>query len=267
MRRPRRNVDVRCGPEVGPAFEPRRERLRKSIGRFLERPVHAVIREPGDPEPRESAGVDPGEGLEVQGHVEGEAVVGAASPHAEAEGGDLRSVEVDAGSAPATLGPQPRLEQEVEHALLEEVHEVPHPEARAPEIDERVGHDLAGAVKGHLAPAVALHYRNVAGREKVFAAPRLPQREQRGVLDEPQLVFLLFTAVIGELAHRIEHRRVGLHAETAHAQHRARRGDPGRGLVRPHDPGRFPWPARLRPSFAGEGVETPRSAGAWTEGR
>ena len=73
--------------------------------------------------------------------------------------------------------------------------------ASAPQVQQRVGHHLAGAVVGDLAAAVGAHHGDVAGAEHVFVAPGHALREHRRVLDQPEFVVGLGAARGGEGAH------------------------------------------------------------------
>ena len=56
------------------------------------------------------------------------------------------------------------------------------------QVDQRIGHDLAGAVVGDLPAAVGADDRNVAGHQHVLGLAGLAQGEDRIVLEQPQLV-------------------------------------------------------------------------------
>ena len=68
------------------------------------------------------------------------------------------------------------------------VTKVADAEAGALQVDERIHHQLPGAVIGHLAAAIDLHHGNVAGREQVRAARVHAEREHRRMLEKPDLV-------------------------------------------------------------------------------
>ena len=73
------------------------------------------------------------------------------------------------------------------------------------QVEHQVADDLAWAVIGHLAAAVALDDRYVTGGKQVLRPPRLPLREHGGVLGEPQFVRRRVASGVGERAHRPEH--------------------------------------------------------------
>ncbi len=93
------------------------------------------------------------------------------------------------------------------------------------QVQQRVQHDLAGAVVGHLAAAVDVQHRDVAGHQHVFGLAGLAEGEHRVVLDQPQFVGGGLVARVGEGLHRAPHRLVGLAAQVADLRNRQRRGD------------------------------------------
>ncbi len=72
--------------------------------------------------------------------------------------------------------------------MLERRDQVANAEPGAPQVDERVDHELAGAVVGDLAATVDLHDRDVPRREQVFRRSIQAQRKNAFVLREPDLV-------------------------------------------------------------------------------
>ena len=63
------------------------------------------------------------------------------------------------------------------------------------QVDQRIGHELAGAVVGDLAAAIGAHHRDVAGRQHVLGLAGLAEGEDRIVLDQPQLVVAVVAAL------------------------------------------------------------------------
>ena len=154
--------------------------------------------------------------VEVAVDVERHAVKAGAAANAQADAGELDPIHVDArriaaaGRFDAVPGAQ------VDDALFQAAHEIAHAQARAPQIDERVDHELAGSVVGHLAAAVDLDHRDVAGREQVFRLGVEPERKHALVLAEPDLVGRRLVASVGEFLHRPPDRFIDLQAEFAH---------------------------------------------------
>src|SRR5690606_15418584 len=68
---------------------------------------------------------------------------------------------------------------------------------------------LPRAVIGHLSAALGTHDGDVAGCVKVLGARRMPQREYRRMLDQPDLVAGVGRAVERERLHRLQGRQVG----------------------------------------------------------
>src|SRR5690606_23501520 len=165
-----------------------------------------------------AAGVDAVEGRQVHGDVEGQAVEAAAVAHPDAERGDLGAIHVDARGALAALAADAPAGQGVDDRLLDPAHVLAHAEAQAAQVQERVGHQLAGAVVGDLAAAIHLEHRDVAGRQQVLQPTGLAEGEDGVVLDQPQLVGRGLVAGVGERLHGPPHRLVGDATEVAHAQ-------------------------------------------------
>ena len=122
----------------------------------------------------------------------------AAAAHADAERGDLGAVDVDAGRAVAARGVDVPVGQGVDHRLLDPAHVLAHADLQPPQVEQRIGHDLAGAVVGHLAAAVDVDHRDVARHQHVLGLAGLAEGEHRIVLDQPQLVGRVVVARIGE---------------------------------------------------------------------
>ena len=92
--------------------------------------------------------------------------------------------------------------QEIDHRLLEKVHELAHLDAATPQVDKGVDHELAGPVIGDVAAAVGLHERDGIVERRMLGA--LPQRVDRRMLEQPQLVGSIRVPFPGELLHRLE---------------------------------------------------------------
>src|SRR3546814_10149512 len=105
--------------------------------------------------------------------------------------------------------------QRVDHRVLDPAHVVAHADLQAPQVEQRIDHDLAGAVVGHLATTVDVQHRDVAGHQHVLGLAGLAEGEHRVVLDHPDLVGRRFVAHVGETLHSAPDRFVGLAAEVA----------------------------------------------------
>src|SRR5690606_29508311 len=163
-----------------------------------------------------AAGIDPVERLQVHGDVEGQPVEAAAAADPDAERGDLGAIDVDAGGAVLAGALDVPFGQGVDHRLLDPAHVVAHADLQAAQVEQRVGHDLAGAVVGDLAAAVDVQHRNVARGQHVLGAAGLAEGEHRFVLDQPQLVGRGRVTRVGEGLHRAPDRLVRLPAEVPH---------------------------------------------------
>src|SRR3546814_9427377 len=58
----------------------------------------------------------------------------------------------------------------------------------AGDVDQQIGHGLAGGVQGDLAAAIAMHHGNVAGGEHMFGLASLAESEHWRVFERPDFV-------------------------------------------------------------------------------
>src|SRR3546814_16094802 len=86
---------------------------------------------------------------------------------------------------------------------------------QALQVEQRIDHDLAGAVVGHLATTVDVQHRDVAGHQHVLGLAGLAEGEHRVVLAHPDLVGRRFSAHVGETLHSATNRCGGPAAEVA----------------------------------------------------
>jgi hypothetical protein len=75
--------------------------------------------------------------------------------------------------------------QRADRRLLQPVHVFLDEDAVPLQVDQRVGHHLAGAVVGHLPAAVGGHHRDVARRQHVLGPAGQAQGEHRRMLANP----------------------------------------------------------------------------------
>ena len=68
-------------------------------------------------------------------------------------------------------------------------------------IDQRIHHELARSVIGNLSATIHVHYRNVSGSKDVFASSIQAEREDRRMLQKPDLVRRRSIAFFGEALH------------------------------------------------------------------
>ena len=87
-------------------------------------------------------------------------------------------------------------------ARLERADEVAHRKRRALQVNERIDDELSRTVIGHLAAAIDLQNRNIPRRNEVRAARVHPEREDGRMLEKPDLIRALGTALGGEGLHR-----------------------------------------------------------------
>ena len=119
-------------------------------------------------EPRVTAGVDAPERLEVHRDVEREPVVRAALADAQADARELAGTDVHAGRVAPAEGLDAPLRHRRDDGALDALDQRAHAEPGAIEVEQRIHHELARAVVGHLPAAIDLHDRDVAGAEQVL---------------------------------------------------------------------------------------------------
>jgi hypothetical protein len=78
--------------------------------------------------------------------------------------------------------------QHRQRRFFEPAHQLLHPDTHAPQVEEHVCDRLPGTVKGDLPAAVGAHDRDVARGEHVFGPAGEPEREDRRMLEKPDLV-------------------------------------------------------------------------------
>ncbi|MPM65450.1 hypothetical protein SDC9_112346 [bioreactor metagenome] len=100
-----------------------------------------------------------------------------------------------------TVAGDAEMRQGADHGFFQAVDVFLDEIARAAQVDQRIGHDLARAMEGDLAAAVALHHGNGAGREQVIGLACNALREHGVVLAQPELVGGVGGAACGEALH------------------------------------------------------------------
>src|SRR5262245_12179066 len=146
---------------------------------------------------RIAAGIDRVEWREIHVDVECHAVVRAPPHDADTERGNLGALDVDTGSAGPALRARSK---KIDDGLFEQLHEALHLDAATREIDQRVDHDLTGAVVRGVAAAVGLDDRDGALHLRQRSA--LSDGVHRCVLEEPQLVRRVLDTLLRKSAHR-----------------------------------------------------------------
>jgi hypothetical protein len=189
---------------------------------------------------RQSARVDQLEAGKVHRHVEGDAVVGDAAFHAQAQRADLARrgaarIAPAAGVPLAPVGADTVRQTRRDERRLERTDQRPDRQAPACEGDDRIGHQLPRAVVGDLAAPLDADHLDVApgkvvGRRQDVRRIRVPAERQDGrVLEEEQLV--------------PDPARYAVAQRAASAARAPRDSRPGRASerrsVRPREPGPF----------------------------
>ena len=125
----------------------------------------------------------------------------------------LRPSTYTPGRVRAALGVRCRTSRgEIDDRALERGHEVAHAEPRAPQVDQRIDHELARAVIGHLPAAIDLHHRDIpAARARARARAFIPSVNTGGCSRNQISSGVSRAALIGEALHGAPGRLV-LHA-------------------------------------------------------
>src|SRR5262245_19661566 len=157
-----------------------------------------------DSEPWIAAGIDRGKRGKVHVDVQRESMVRPPLAHANAQRRHLGAADVDARRSWRALA---ATSEKVDHRLLEQRHELLHPDAAARKIDQGVDDELAGTVIRDIAAAVRLDHGNAVRHRPVLGA--LAQRVDRRMLKEPELIGRRFGSLRGERAHGFERGQIG----------------------------------------------------------
>ncbi len=152
----------------------------------------------------------------------------AALADAQAKGGQLGLhaelvLHVDPGGIGLGIGRNVALGQGVDDGGFQAGYQLAHRQLAAAHVHQYVEHQLAGTVIGHLAAAIALHHRNVAGGEQVFGLAGLPLGVDGVVLHHPELVRGVAGTAVREGLHGVPYRLVGATAQLSDDQLTGRR--------------------------------------------
>src|SRR5690242_2843252 len=138
----------------------------------------------------DAAGNDAAVMREVGIHIEGDAVVSDPLAHAYANGGDLALapaavVDPDADLPSAPLALQIEAREGADHPLLEAGDEAAHVAGAVLQVEQHIGHALAGPVIGVLPAAARSMNRERSGLEQVRVARAGAGGVERRMLQEP----------------------------------------------------------------------------------
>ena len=158
-------------------------------------------------------------------------MIGAAAADLEPQRGDLRVIDIDAGHAGAPVRGDADLAERFDDDPFDQFDQLPHLQFASTEVQQQVGHQLARAVVGDLAAAVARHHGNVADVEQVFAPPCQAQGVDRRMFGEPDLVGRGRIARAVERTHGLQRRAVFGDAEVAQPDRKCIPGPRGRRLA------------------------------------
>src|ERR1700676_2832678 len=122
-----------------------------------------MIRKPRYGEPPMSTHVDALEWLQIERYVERQPVITRAAANPQSKAREFGAADIHPRRLARTLRVEPEPGNIGDDGIFERDHQFAHAQAPAPQINERIDHELAGAVIRHLTAAVDLHDRDVAG--------------------------------------------------------------------------------------------------------
>ena len=159
------------------------------------RHVHGMAEEAlhrGDAAPVEAAGDDAGEVPEAGVHVQRETVPRHAVRDVDAQGAELAVPDPDAAVAVVAVRGYAEVGRRPDDRLLDAGDVVEHAEAAAGEVEDRIAHELAGAVVGDVPAAVGLGEPDAGGGaprfvpQHVFGVGGASEGVDGGVLEEKE---------------------------------------------------------------------------------
>src|SRR5262249_31565592 len=112
---------------------------------------------------------------------------------------------INAGSATYAVPGHAEVREGADYRFLDAVDVFLDVVTGAAQVDQRIGHHLAGAVVGHLPAAIRLHDRGFAGVEYMVSLAGQTLRVDRRVFADPELV----GRIRRPLVRRLLHRRIG----------------------------------------------------------
>jgi hypothetical protein len=108
-------------------------------------------------------------------------MVAAATPHSQAEGGDLRLSQVDAWGIGARRGLDPVVCQQVDNGLLQQVYQAFYTESGPVQVEHQIGDELTRSMIGDLSATVRLDDGDIARVQNMLSKTGFPQRVNRGM--------------------------------------------------------------------------------------
>src|SRR6516162_9413516 len=123
----------------------------ESAGALADAVRSAELGQLGHPQPRVAAWIDAAEWLEVERHIQREAVEAPATTHAHTNARELAVPDVHPRCFAPRRGGNAIVGRQLDDGALEGAHELAHPKRRASQVDQRVHHQLSRAVIGDLA--------------------------------------------------------------------------------------------------------------------
>jgi hypothetical protein len=99
--------------------------------------------------------------------------------------------------------------QQIDHRLFQGIDQAADAQPQTAQVEQGIDDPLTGPVIGDLSAAVAEDDGNISWREDMFGPGVHTQGIDRRMLHEPQRIRSMGVALIGVLAHRLPHGRVG----------------------------------------------------------
>ena len=146
-------------------------------------------------QPGITAGIDPLKRFQVHIDIERQAMKSASTSYPSTQRSHFISINVYSRRPGHALSRHVILRQHADYGFLDTAYKLTDTQTFSPDIHQGVSHDLAGPVVGDLPSPVHLDDRDIARRQYMFSLARLSLREDRGMLNQPKLIWVSLSRI------------------------------------------------------------------------